>query len=172
MAPKALSAWSISCSPLSRRDVVNGNRYGILELTLDGHGVFVDRERMAILRGEKRSEQTRVKQPDSLLNFDMVIYSGDHKRQGERGRGGEDVRETKDASSSFSSSSPSHCQKATTVQGQDAKRARERATANNNNKIDSFVVRGYLSIPPVFETNPSNPRPFCLGDYFSCKESC
>lgn len=34
------------------------------------------------------------------------------------------------------------------------KRARERATANNNNKIDSFVVRGYLSIPSFFETIP------------------
>lgn len=36
---------------------------------------------MAILWGEKRSEQTRVKQPDSLLNFDMVIYSGDHNTE-------------------------------------------------------------------------------------------
>lgn len=72
----------------------------------------------AILWGEKRSEKTRVERPDSLLNFDMAIYSGDHNRE----RGGEDVLETKDASSSFSSSSsPSHCQKATTVQGQEVK---------------------------------------------------
>lgn len=62
--------------------------------------------------------------------------------------------ETKDASSSSSSSpSPSHCQKATTVQGQEVKE-QECPTANNNDKIDSFVVRGYLSIPPVFETIP------------------
>lgn len=61
---------------------------------LDGHGVFVDRERMAILWGEKRSEKTRVERPDSLLNFDMAIYSGDHTRE-RRGMG---EWETKDAS--------------------------------------------------------------------------
>lgn len=43
--------------------------------------------------------------------------------------------------------------KATTVQGQEVKE-QECPTASNNNKIDSFVVRGYLSIPPVFETIP------------------
>lgn len=43
-------------------------------------------KRMAILRGEKRSEKTRVEQPDSLLNFDMAIYSGDHTRE-RRGQG-------------------------------------------------------------------------------------
>lgn len=42
--------------------------------------------RMASLRGEKRSEKIRVERPDSLLNFDMAIYSGDHNREGgERG---------------------------------------------------------------------------------------
>lgn len=73
--------------------------------------------RMAILRGEKRSEKTRVEQLYLHQNFDMAIYSGDHNR-GRRGMG---EWETKDASSSFSSSSPSHCQKATTVQGQEGK---------------------------------------------------
>lgn len=34
------------------------------------------------------------------------------------------------------------------------KRARERATADTNDKMDSLVERGYLSIPPVFETIP------------------
>lgn len=37
--------------------------------------------RMAILRGEKRSEKTRVEQPYSALNFDMAIYSGEHNRE-------------------------------------------------------------------------------------------
>lgn len=41
--------------------------------------------RRAILRDEKRSEQTRVEQPDSLLNFDMAIYSGEHNREGAGG---------------------------------------------------------------------------------------
>lgn len=127
--------------------------------------------RMAILRGDKRSEKTRVKQPYLHQSFDMAIYSGDHKRQRERGRGGEDVRETKDVPPSSSSPSPSHCQKATTVQGQETKE-QECPTANNNNKINSFVVRGYLSIPSFFETIPRSPRPFCLGGYFSRKDSC
>lgn len=114
-------------------------------------------KRMAILRDEKRSEKTRVEQPYSLLNFDMAINHGDYTRE----RGGEDVRETKDASSSSSSSSsPSHCQKATTIQGQDGKRARERATADTNDKMDSLVERGYLSIRPVFETIPRTPALF------------
>lgn len=104
---------------------------------------------MAILRGEKRSEKTRVEQPDSLLNFDMAINHGDYNRE----RRGEGEWETKDASPSSSSSSPSHYQKATTVQGQEVKE-QECPTANNNNKIDSFVVRRYLNIPPVFETIP------------------
>lgn len=73
--------------------------------------------RMAILRGEKRSEKIRVEQPYSLLDFDMAIYSGDHNRE-RRGMG---EWGTKDASSFSSSSSPSHCQKATTVQGQEVK---------------------------------------------------
>lgn len=79
----------------------------------------------------------------------MAINSGEHKRQ----RGGEDVLETKDASSS--SSSPSHCKKATTVQGQEVKE-RENVLLQTPMipKINSFVVRGYLSIPPVFETIP------------------
>lgn len=38
--------------------------------------------------------------------------------------------------------------------GAGGKRARERATANNDNKINSLVERGYLSIPPIFETIP------------------
>lgn len=113
--------------------------------------------RMAILRGEKRSEKTRVKQPDSLLNFDMAIYSGDHNR-GRRGMGG---WETKDASPSSSpSSSPSHCKKSNISPGAGGKRAKECPTANNNNKINSFVVRGYLSIPPVFEPIPRTPALF------------
>lgn len=37
--------------------------------------------RMAILRGDKRSEKTRVKQPYLHQNFDMAIYSGDHTRE-------------------------------------------------------------------------------------------
>lgn len=41
----------------------------------------------AILWGEKRSEKTRVERPDSLLNFDMAIYSGDHNTE-RRGMGG------------------------------------------------------------------------------------
>lgn len=53
MAPKALSARSISCSPLFRRDVVSGNRYGLLERTLDGHGVFLDREQDGYLMGRE-----------------------------------------------------------------------------------------------------------------------
>lgn len=38
--------------------------------------------------------------------------------------------------------------------GAGGKRASEHATADNNDKINSFVVRGYLSIRPVFETIP------------------
>lgn len=53
MAPKALSARSISCSPLFRRDVVSGNRYRILERTLDSHGVRVDREQHGYLTGRE-----------------------------------------------------------------------------------------------------------------------
>lgn len=71
---------------------------------------------MAILRGEKRSEKTRVEQPYSPWDFNMAIYSGEHNRE----RGGKDVLETKDASPS-SSSSPSHCRKATTVPRQEVK---------------------------------------------------
>lgn len=42
--------------------------------------------RTAILRGEKRSEKTRVERPYSPLNFDMAINNGDHNRErGERG---------------------------------------------------------------------------------------
>lgn len=104
---------------------------------------------MAILWGEKRSEKTRVEQPYSPLKFDMAINHGDHNRE----RRGEGEWETKDASSSSSSSSPSHCQKATTVQGQEVKE-QECPTADTNNKIDSFVERGYLSIPSFFETIP------------------
>lgn len=37
--------------------------------------------RMAILRGEKRSEKTRVEQLYLDQNFDMAIYSGDHNRE-------------------------------------------------------------------------------------------
>lgn len=42
-------------------------------------------KRMAILRGEKRSEKTRVKEPYPPWNFDMAIYSGDHNREGGEG---------------------------------------------------------------------------------------
>lgn len=42
-------------------------------------------KRMAILRGEKRSEKIRVERPDSLLNFDMAINHGDYNREGEGG---------------------------------------------------------------------------------------
>lgn len=40
---------------LARRysDVVSGNRYGILERTLDGHGVFVDGEYEGYLMGRE-----------------------------------------------------------------------------------------------------------------------
>lgn len=51
--PTALSARSISCSPLFRRDVVSGNRYRILERTLDGHGVRVGREQHGYLTGRE-----------------------------------------------------------------------------------------------------------------------
>lgn len=37
---------------------------------------------MAILRGEKKSEKTRVEQPYSPWDFDIAIYSGDHNREG------------------------------------------------------------------------------------------
>lgn len=47
------SARSISCSPLFRRDVVSGNRYGILMRMLDSHGVFVDREYEGYLTGRE-----------------------------------------------------------------------------------------------------------------------
>lgn len=41
-------------SPACRySDVVSGNRYGILELTLDGHGVRVDLERDGYLMGRE-----------------------------------------------------------------------------------------------------------------------
>lgn len=40
------------------------------------------------------------------------------------------------------------------------KRARECPTADTNKKTDSFVVRGYLSIRPVFETIPRTPALF------------
>lgn len=40
-------------SPLSRRDVVSGNRYGILMRTLDGHGVFLDCEQDGYLTGRE-----------------------------------------------------------------------------------------------------------------------
>lgn len=40
---------------------------------------------IAILRGEKRSEKTRVEQPDSPWDFDIAINNGEHNRE----RGGE-----------------------------------------------------------------------------------
>lgn len=41
--------------------------------------------RMAILRGGKRSEKTRVERPYLHQNFDMAIYSGEHNREGAGG---------------------------------------------------------------------------------------
>lgn len=107
----------------------------------------------AILWSEKRSEQTRVERPYLHQNFDMAIYIGDHNR--ERGGRGMGEWETKDASSSFSSSSPSRCKiKSNNGPGAGGKRARECPTADTNDKFNSSVVRGYLSIRPVFETIP------------------
>lgn len=111
--------------------------------------------RMAILRVEKRSEKTRVKQPDSLLNFDMAINHGDHNTEREGGRCTGDKRRLSFFFFFLSKPLP----KSNNSPGAGGKRARERATANNNNKMDSFLVRGYLSIPPVFETIP---RPLAL----------
>lgn len=108
--------------------------------------------RMAILRGEKRSEKIRVEQPDSLLNFDMAIDNGDHNREG-AGRMGE--WETEESFLFFFFSFfPKPLPKSNNSPEAGGKRARECATADTNNKINSFVVRGYLSIPPVFETIP------------------
>lgn len=105
---------------------------------------------MAILRGEKRSEKTRVERPYLHQNFDMAINNGDHNRE----RRGEGEWETKDASSSFSSSFSKPLPTSNNGPGAGGKRARECPTADTNNKTDSFVVRGYLSIPPIFETIP------------------
>lgn len=54
--------------------------------------------------------------------------------------------------SSFFLSKP--LQKSNNGPGAGGKRTSECPTANNNNKFNSSVVRGYLSIPPVFETIP------------------
>lgn len=103
----------------------------------------------AILRGEKRSEQTRVERPDSLLNFDMAIYSGDHNTEREKGDG-----RMRDKRRLFFLFFSKPLPKSNNGPGAGGKRARECPTANNNDKMDSFVVREYLSIPPVFETIP------------------
>lgn len=108
----------------------------------------------AILRGEKRSEKTRVERPDSLLNFDMAIYSGDHNREV---AGGWDNGRQK--TPLLLLPLQAIAKKATTVHGQEAKE-QECPTADNNKKTDSFVVRGYLSIRPVFETIPRTPALF------------
>lgn len=107
-------------------------------------------KRRAILRGEKRSEQTRVKQPDSLLNFDMAIYSGEHNRErGEKMYG----RQKTPLLLHHLLLLQAIAKKQQQSRGRTVKE-QECPTADNNNKIDSFVVTGYLSIPPIFETIP------------------
>lgn len=103
--------------------------------------------RMAILWGEKRSEKTRVEQLYSPLNFDMAIYSGDHNTE----RGGKMYGRQK---TPLLLPLQAIAKKANNSPGAGGKRARECPTADTNDKIDSFVVRGYLSIRPVFETIP------------------
>lgn len=93
---------------------------------------------MAILWGEKRSEKIRVERPDSLLNFDMAIYSGDHNREG-GGRGrctGDKRRLFFFIIFSFSKPLP----KSNNGPGAGGKRAKECPTANNNDRMDSFVI--------------------------------
>lgn len=122
---------------------------------------------MAILRGEKRSEQTRVEQLYPPLNFDMVINHGDYNREREGGgRCTGDKRRLFFFFLFLSKPLP----KSNNGPGAGGKRARERATADNNDKMDSFVVRGLYSAS--LRDNPSNPRSFRLGGYFSRKESC
>lgn len=83
----------------------------------------------AILRGEKRSEKIRVERPDSLLNFDMAIYSGDHNRE----RRGKMYWRQKTPLSFFFFSKP--LPKSSISPGAGGKRARECPTADKDNKM-------------------------------------
>lgn len=105
----------------------------------------------AILRGEKRSEKTRVERPDSPLNFDMAIYSGDHNREG--AGGWENGRQKTPLIFLLRLPLQTIAKKQQQSRGRTVKE-QECPTANNNNKMDIIVVRGYLSIPSFFETIP------------------
>lgn len=105
---------------------------------------------MAILWGEKRSEKTRVKSQirpgTSMWRFTAATIT-------ERGQGDGRMGDKRRLFFLFFFLSKP-LPKSNNGLGAGGKRARERPTADNDNKIDSFVVTGYLSIPPVFETIP------------------